>query len=406
PSNRRAILSSIMVSAMGGAPNAGNTVEYQTGINVSGTVYPLGNPTSIVGATSNSSGNASSGSINGLYIAEAGESFVLITGLSTGNIIGSYPITSVAAAVTTSLVLSAVTGAESGLGVYTGTITGGSSSAFAGYTSVITRFSNASKNGSFLWVASSLTTLTLINVNSISESAVSSAATTNTTYTGTFQTALAGQYFTVAGCVAGNNNGTFMAVGTSNATTLILNNTGGTLAAAQTGTAQPLSSLSVSATIIEFDNTASLKTVKILNPQSGTNTLYTPSGAKNGMLVGTYLLGGVTANPATISWMGIPATNQALTFHYLKSVATTAPLQNSTNAHNGFTMYYPTAGGVIPYAGASGTFAVTASNSVTGQLTGTFAGGANNAFAGYYFVVSGFSNANNNGVFLCTASTA
>src|SRR5208337_871703 len=64
PSNRRAILSSVMVSAMGGAPNAGNTVEYQTVINVSGTVYPLGNPTGVVGATSNSSGNSSGGSIN------------------------------------------------------------------------------------------------------------------------------------------------------------------------------------------------------------------------------------------------------------------------------------------------------------------------------------------------------
>jgi hypothetical protein len=38
--------------------------------------------------------------------------------------------------------------------------------------------------------------------------------------------------------------------------------------------------------------------------------------------------------------------------------------------------------------------------------TGTITGGANNAFAGYQFTVAGFTHAQNNGVFICTASTA
>jgi hypothetical protein len=38
--------------------------------------------------------------------------------------------------------------------------------------------------------------------------------------------------------------------------------------------------------------------------------------------------------------------------------------------------------------------------------TGTITGGANNAFVGYTFTVTGFTNAANNGTFTCTASTA
>jgi hypothetical protein len=40
-----------------------------------------------------------------------------------------------------------------------------------------------------------------------------------------------------------------------------------------------------------------------------------------------------------------------------------------------------------------------------GVYTGTITGGANNAFAGYQFVVAGFVNSQNNGTFFCIAST-
>ena len=38
--------------------------------------------------------------------------------------------------------------------------------------------------------------------------------------------------------------------------------------------------------------------------------------------------------------------------------------------------------------------------------TGTYTGGGSNAFAGMYFVITGASNAVNNGTFYCSASTA
>lgn len=42
---------------------------------------------------------------------------------------------------------------------------------------------------------------------------------------------------------------------------------------------------------------------------------------------------------------------------------------------------------------------------INGAYTGTITGGGSSAFAGYTFTVSGFTNAVNNGTFLCTAST-
>jgi hypothetical protein len=50
-------------------------------------------------------------------------------------------------------------------------------------------------------------------------------------------------------------------------------------------------------------------------------------------------------------------------------------------------------------------FSITSVAGGTGVYTGTITGGAANAFAGYYFVVTGFSNLPNNGTFVCTAST-
>jgi hypothetical protein len=77
------------------------------------------------------------------------------------------------AAVTTpsSLTLSAVAAASGGVAVYTGTITGGGSNAFAGFQFVIAGFDLAANNsvatgpcgGAFLCTASSTTTLTLVN---------------------------------------------------------------------------------------------------------------------------------------------------------------------------------------------------------------------------------------------------
>ncbi len=50
--------------------------------------------------------------------------------------------------------------------------------------------------------------------------------------------------------------------------------------------------------------------------------------------------------------------------------------------------------------------AVAASSGGTAVYTGTITGGASNAFEGETFVVAGFTATNNNGTFICTASSA
>jgi hypothetical protein len=52
-----------------------------------------------------------------------------------------------------------------------------------------------------------------------------------------------------------------------------------------------------------------------------------------------------------------------------------------------------------------GPFTLTSVNG-SGVYQGTITGGGSNAYQGYYFTVSGFSNGANNGTFLCTASSA
>lgn len=64
---------------------------------------------------------------------------------------------------------------EVGTAVYTGTITGGGSNAFAGVTFTVAGFTTASNNGTFICTASSTTTLTLENNAAASESHAATA---------------------------------------------------------------------------------------------------------------------------------------------------------------------------------------------------------------------------------------
>lgn len=86
-------------------------------------------------------------------------------------IMSFYPITAGPFALTS------VGNASAGSTAYTGTITGGASNAFAGYTFNITGFSltNGSNNGTFLCTGSSTTTLTLVNPNGVSETGTGTA---------------------------------------------------------------------------------------------------------------------------------------------------------------------------------------------------------------------------------------
>lgn len=148
---------------------------------------------------------------------------------ASGRSIGALTLTAVAAAIPGALVLTAAAVA----GVYTGTITGGAANAFVGRTFDVAGFTNAANNGAFVCTASSATVLTLANANSIAETHAATATDANSTatYTGTITggagNALAGESFTIAGFTGSNNNGTFLATG-STGTTLILNNVAAT----------------------------------------------------------------------------------------------------------------------------------------------------------------------------------
>ena len=119
--------------------------------------------------------------------------------------------------------------------VYTGTITGGAGNAFLGDTVVVTGFTNAANNGTFVANASTATTLTLSNAAGVTATApgtatVKTGAGANTVYTGTIiggtGNGFAGDSFTVAGFTNAGNNGTFTCTA-STATTLTCSNTAG-----------------------------------------------------------------------------------------------------------------------------------------------------------------------------------
>jgi hypothetical protein len=159
----------------------------------------------------------------------------------------AFTLTAVANSSTTALVLTAA----AVNGVYTGTITGGASNALAGTTFIVAGFTNAANNGEFIATASSATTLTLANANSVVETHAGTAtyeegtavytgtitggataltltaASIGGVYTGTITggaaNALAGATFIVTGFTNAKNNGQFIATA-STATVLTLGN--------------------------------------------------------------------------------------------------------------------------------------------------------------------------------------
>jgi hypothetical protein len=72
--------------------------------------------------------------------------------------------------------VNASTGSPPSSTVYTGTITGGAGNAYAGYYFTITGFANPTNNGTFLAVASTATTLTLVNALGVNETNAGNAS--------------------------------------------------------------------------------------------------------------------------------------------------------------------------------------------------------------------------------------
>ena len=143
-------------------------------------------------------------------------------------------LSAAAVATTYSLSLTSVKAAVgntyNGYAIYIGTITGGASNAFAGYTFTISGFTNGVNNGTFLCIASTATTLTVYNAAAVAETHAATAASGTTLYTGTIQggasNSYTGGHVTIAGFTNGVNNGSFLCVGSSATTLLLLNSAG------------------------------------------------------------------------------------------------------------------------------------------------------------------------------------
>lgn len=143
----------------------------------------------------------------------------------------SYTLTAVAAASGPGiLTLTSVAASSGGSAVYTGTITGGGSNAWVGYSFAIAGFQNLTNNGTFICIASTTTTITLENAFAVAETHAATASSDEgvAVYTGTITevaNSLVGKTFTVAGFVTNaTNNGTFIATANNGTTTITLAN--------------------------------------------------------------------------------------------------------------------------------------------------------------------------------------
>lgn len=331
------------------------------------------------------------------YIAEAGE---IVSFARTSQ----FTLSAAASAATTALTLTAVSVSSSGAAVYTGTITNGVTSAFAGYTFTITGFATSANNGTFLCIASSTTTLTLVNLSASAETHAGTATTQSfTIYTGaSIDTTVRGSYVTVAGFANGVNNGRFLVLNSTSTTLTVANPSGTAETLAATASLGAYFSLSVN--ILEFDNTSPLRTVKILSTVQGGNVFYTPPGFKNGMFCSSLMAGNLFSSQSCITGYNDTAINSVWTVHLLKGVTETAVLTSASLAVGGLTAY------VGNFQEASSTaLALTATANASGSnttYTGTITNGGANAYAGQWFLITGFGTAANNGLFLCTGSTA
>jgi len=174
--------------------------------------------------------------------------------------------------------------------IYTGTITGGAGNAFAGDTVVVTGFTNAKNNGTFVATASTATTLTLNNIVPVNETDPGTALVktgNNTVYTGTItggiSNGFAGDSFTIAGFTNAGNNGTFTCTG-STTTTLTCSNTAG-VTETDAGTATTnstfnwsMGAVSVNPTAANLGVTTSVGSAVFL----GSNTTYTITISNSG----------------------------------------------------------------------------------------------------------------------------
>lgn len=355
--------------------------------------------------------------------------------------------------------LTAASTAASGSTIYTGTITNGANNALAGQSFVVSGFTNAGNNGSFICTASTATSMTLTNSGGVAESAsawayeqvvltLTAAGTASagvTAYTGTISgggsNAYVGYTFLVAGFSTSANNGTFSCTA-STTTTLTLANTAGA-AETHAGTASLVTGggntvyvgtvtngannnlAGLYFTTASYSNSVNNGTFQCVASTKTTLTLANPSGvsetgATATAIAGQYLALG-TYNPP-----GLPVKFSGV----IPGVSGNVMMVKLFSARSGFSYFYDNyyntvrifgatnstvgmgvemAAGALPagIVGSSLTLtAVAAANSSGNAVyTGTITNGGSNAFASKLVTITGFVNGVNNGVFYCVGST-
>ncbi len=254
-------------------------------LNLTSVANAVGGNTVYTGTITGGAGNAlvgdtvtvggfSRGANNGTFVCTASTA----TTITLNNAGGSAQIHAGTATITTT--------------VYTGTITGGAGNAFLGDTVVISGFTNAANNGTFVANASTATTLTLSNNAGIAETNPGTATVGNGTGTGTVYTGtitggagngFAGDSFVVAGFTNAGNNGTFTCTA-STSTTLTCSNAAGvaeTHAATATTNATfnwSLGAVSLNPSTADISVTTSVASAVFV----GQNTTYTITVTNNG----------------------------------------------------------------------------------------------------------------------------
>jgi hypothetical protein len=216
--------------------------------------------------------------------------------------------------------------------------------------------------------------------------------------------------FTVTGFLNPANNGTFMCVA-STTTTLTLNNPSGVATYSQ-----------ITATAA----TGGIVSVNALNTFTAAPAPFPPTNAEQVYIQGTAEATINTQRLFQVSTVDNPPSGPSTSFTTLFSIGDysnpsepgTAIVITPQPFANAVTTYIPAVSGSESISREYTSLAhndpatynlthVAASVGTTAVYTGNIIGGANNAFAGYSFSVTGFvtNPTQNNGYFLCTAST-
>jgi hypothetical protein len=206
--------------------------------------------------------------------------------------------------------------------------------------------------------------------------------------------ALAGQALTISGFASAGNNGTFL-VTASTATTVTTNNGSGVVVvAAGTASFEKQGYLPGYASKIE----------NLMCNQQGDNVTVNPGGSA--------YFAGSPAEPSGDLLIAVAIGMKSLwPFDQLHGESPDFGYLQGLNDFNANPVITDNSSGTFPTPITeiilqSTSYTVTSVAAGTGVYAGTFTGGGSNGYVGYYFTIAGFVNSQNNGTYICTASTA